>query len=125
MPCDGLLHRIVVPVKLVADCGSDEVRSVRVEALLDEKVHLSQIDVPQVDGNLLAIHDPGPYFTHVTHEKHPAAIRRDGIWTRPSDPQGPPGGRSASGSHPMFGSLTRTCLRPARCTASRRKAEHG
>src|SRR5215212_2927825 len=67
MPCDGLLDRLVVPVELVADCGPDEVRPVRVEALLHEKVHLSQIDVSQVDGDLLAIGHLRPQLAHVPH----------------------------------------------------------
>ena len=39
---DGLLHRVRVPVELVADRRPDEVRAIGIEALVDQQVDMAR-----------------------------------------------------------------------------------
>ena len=55
MACDGFLHCVVVAIELVADGGSDEIGAVRLKALLNQEVHLTEVHVTEVDGDLFAI----------------------------------------------------------------------
>src|SRR3954471_946027 len=80
MPSHRLPQRVFVPVELVADRGSDEVGAVGVECLLNEEVYLTEIDVSEVDGDLLAIPDLGPQLPYVAHCRHPATIQLDGTY---------------------------------------------
>ena len=54
-PGDRLPGRVGVPFDLIADRGADEVRAVRVEAVLDQQVDMAEIDVAEVDGDLFGI----------------------------------------------------------------------
>jgi hypothetical protein len=38
-----------VPFELVADCGSNEIGPVRVEALLNHQIDVAQVDVAEID----------------------------------------------------------------------------
>ena len=81
MASDGLLDRIVMAVKLVANGCSDKVRTIGVEPLLHEEVDMTEVDVAEVDRDLLAIAWPWSKLTYVVdHLCHPAAILMDGIW---------------------------------------------
>ncbi|MNT94301.1 hypothetical protein D3C72_2359540 [compost metagenome] len=53
LSADRLAHGVAMRGDLIADGGSDQVRPVRVEALLDQKIDLTQVDITQVDGDLL------------------------------------------------------------------------
>src|SRR5205807_761047 len=52
-PCRRLVQRGCPRFELGADGRADEVRAVRIEALLDQKVDLTEIHKPKVDGDLL------------------------------------------------------------------------
>ena len=80
MACDGFFHCVVVAIELVADGGSDEIGAVRVEALLNQEVHLTEVHVTEVDGDLFAIAHLGSKLAHTAHFNHPTTIRLDGIW---------------------------------------------
>src|SRR3954470_21554145 len=88
MPSHRLPQRVFVPVELVADRGADEVGAVGVECLLNQEVHLTQIDKSEVDGDLLAIPDLGLQLSYVAHYRHPDTIPLDGIWPCGSNAQG-------------------------------------
>jgi hypothetical protein len=81
VPFDRLPDGTVVPIKLDSNGRPDEVGSVGVEALLDEKVDMAQIDIAEVDRDLLAICSLRPKFMHIVcHGHHPHTISMDGRW---------------------------------------------
>jgi hypothetical protein len=57
--CHGLIHGARSRLELAANRRADEVRAVRVEALVDEQVDLAEIYQANVDRDLLALLDLG------------------------------------------------------------------
>jgi hypothetical protein len=55
MASDGLLDDVAMPLKLIADRRADEIGPVGIETVADQQIDLSQINKPQVDGDLLAV----------------------------------------------------------------------
>src|ERR1700742_3550853 len=49
----GLLDHVGVPLELVADRRPDEIRAVRIESVLHHQIHLAQVDIAKIDGDLL------------------------------------------------------------------------
>src|SRR5271169_2383002 len=83
MASDGLLDRVVMAVKLVANGCPDKVRTIGIEPLLHEEIDMTEVDVAEVDGDLLAIGRLRSKLTYVaSHQFHPLSICMDGIWRR-------------------------------------------
>ena len=105
---ESVLH---APVGRHSDGGSDEIGAVRVKALLNQEVHLTEVDVTEVDGDLFAIAHLGSKLAHAAHFNHPTTIRLDGIWPvlllLQVPPQAPPVASASRFlfSHPDFGVL--------------------
>src|SRR6266581_3662140 len=51
----GLPDHVGVAFELIADCGSNEIGSVRVKALMYHQVDLAEVDVAEIDRDLLAV----------------------------------------------------------------------
>src|SRR5580704_1557226 len=49
----GLLDHVGVPLELVADRRPDEIRAVRIESVLHHQIHMAQVDIAKIDGDLL------------------------------------------------------------------------
>ena len=80
--CHGLVHGARSRLELAADRGADEVRAVRVEALVDEQVDLAEIYQANVDRDLLALVDLGhapPLYITVPSGYHLLTIYVDGV----------------------------------------------
>jgi hypothetical protein len=69
---DALLDDIGMLVELIANGGADEVRAVRIEALVHHQVDLPEIDVAEVDGDLLKVTRLRSKLAHVGY--HPDTI---------------------------------------------------
>src|SRR5450631_1146179 len=52
---DGLFDRVSVACELIAYCGSDQVRSVRIKPLLNQQINLPQVDDAKVDRHFLRV----------------------------------------------------------------------
>src|SRR5436190_2220586 len=57
-PSNRLAQRIGMGGELIADGSANQVRPVRVEALLDKQVDLAEIDSAKIDGDLFAVGGP-------------------------------------------------------------------
>src|SRR2546430_1995531 len=68
----GLLDYLGVPFELVANCGTDEIRAVRVEPLLYHQIDTAQVDVAEIHRNLLGIPRLGSQYLHIA--SHPRTI---------------------------------------------------
>src|SRR5271163_846432 len=68
----GLLDRLVLAVKLVANGCADKVGTIRIESLLHEEVDMTKVNVAEIDGDLLTIARPRSKLAHVVG--HPYAI---------------------------------------------------
>src|SRR4051794_39975583 len=66
---DGVVHHGLAAVELTPDGRADEVGAVGEEPLVDEQVDLSEVDQPDVDGDLFALVDLG---------HSPSSIRKPG-----------------------------------------------
>src|ERR1700674_328022 len=69
----GLLDHLGVPFELVANCGTDEIRAVRVEPLLYHQIDTAQVDVAEIHRNLLGIPRLGSQFLHIAG--HPMTLQ--------------------------------------------------
>src|SRR5260370_38744515 len=74
----GLLDHLGVPFELVANCGTDEIRAVRVEPLLYHQIDTAQVDVAEIHRNLLGIPRLGSQFLHIAG--HPGTIQSPSSW---------------------------------------------
>jgi hypothetical protein len=50
-----MLDHVGMPFELIANGGANEVGSIGVEALLDHKVDLAEVNVAEIDRNLFAV----------------------------------------------------------------------
>ncbi len=68
---DGLLHRIGVTIELGSDRRTDEVGTIGVETLPDEKIDVPQIDEANVDRELFTIDGSGwDFISHLSSIYH-------------------------------------------------------
>src|SRR2546426_12290123 len=74
----GLLDHLGVPFELVANCGTDEIRAVRVEPLLYHQIDTAQVDVAEIHRNLLGIPRLGSQFLHIS--SHLSTIQPPSSW---------------------------------------------
>ena len=51
----GLFDDLGMAFELVADCGSNEVGSVRVKTLLNHQIDMPEVDEPEIDRDLFAV----------------------------------------------------------------------
>src|ERR1700722_323137 len=49
----GLLDHLGVSLDLIADRRPDEIRAVRIESVLHHQIHMAQVDIAKIDGDLL------------------------------------------------------------------------
>jgi hypothetical protein len=76
----GLFDDLGMAFELVADCGSNEICSVRVKALLNHQIDMAEVDEPEIDRDLFTVIGLGSQLTHIIgHRFHPFAIHMDGI----------------------------------------------
>jgi hypothetical protein len=77
-----LFDGLGVAFELVADCGSNEVGSVRVKTLLNHQIDMAEIDEPEIDRDLFTFTGLGSQWVHIIDHAyhHPYTIRMDGIW---------------------------------------------
>ncbi len=88
----GLFDDVHVTFELVADCGSNEIRAVRVEPFLHHQVDVTKIDITEIDRDFLGVRGLWPQCVDIArHHHHPFNICRDGIWMCFVACQGPPG----------------------------------
>ena len=82
LPDRGPLDHVDMAFELVADCGSNEVGPVRVEAFLHHQVDVAEVDIAEVDRDLLGVARPWSQFMYVSGHPlyHPYTICMDGIW---------------------------------------------
>ncbi|MNJ61975.1 hypothetical protein D3C77_577900 [compost metagenome] len=52
LPADRLTQGIAMGGKLVTDGGADQIGPIGVEALLNQKINLAQVDITQVERDL-------------------------------------------------------------------------
>jgi hypothetical protein len=50
-----LFDDLSMAFELVADCGSNEVGSVRVKALLNHQIDMAEVDEPEIDRDLFTV----------------------------------------------------------------------
>src|SRR5260370_36611178 len=74
----GLLDHLGVPFELVAKCGTDEIRAVRVEPLLYHQIDAAQVDVAEIHCNLLGIPRLGWQLPHIA--VNPSTIQSPSSW---------------------------------------------
>jgi hypothetical protein len=55
----GLFNDLGMAFELVANCGSNEVGSVGVKALLNHQIDMAEVDEPEVDRDLFTVIGPG------------------------------------------------------------------
>jgi hypothetical protein len=70
----GLLDRLVLVVKLVANGCPDKVGTIRIEPLLHEEVDMTKVNLAEIDGDLLTIVRPGAKLTHIVCHPHTICI---------------------------------------------------
>jgi hypothetical protein len=51
----GLFDDLGMTFELVADCGSNEVGSVRIKALLNHQIDMAEVDEPEIDRDLFTV----------------------------------------------------------------------
>jgi hypothetical protein len=61
----GLFDHVGVPFELIADCGSNEICSVRVEPFLHHQVDLTKIDKTKIDRDFLGVSGPWSNFVDI------------------------------------------------------------
>src|SRR6516164_10464361 len=74
----GLLDRLVLAVKLVANGRPDKVGTIRIEPLLHEEVDMTKVNVAEIDGNLLTVARPGSKLAHIVD--HPYTFHIPSTW---------------------------------------------
>ncbi len=80
----GLLDDVRVTFELVADCGSNEIGTVRVEPFLHHQVDVTEIDIAKIDGDFFIVSGFWSEFTNIGHGylpsiKHPCGWCMDGM----------------------------------------------
>ena len=73
-----LPHGFGMQCKLVSKCRSHEVRAVRIEALLDQQVDVTQIDHADIDRHLLRLARALPVFNYCSAALHVSHL--ESIW---------------------------------------------
>ncbi len=78
----GLLDHVRVTFELVADCGSDEIGTVRVEPFLDHKIDVTKVDITKIDRDFFGVCGLWSEFVNIAGHDfyHPCNICVDGIW---------------------------------------------
>jgi hypothetical protein len=74
-----LPDHVGVAFELIADCGPNEIGSVRVEAVVYHQVDLAEVDVAEIDRNLLAVTGPWSDLVHIFGHNLPS-IRHPSGW---------------------------------------------
>src|SRR6266446_6003463 len=82
----SLFDDISMAIEVVADRGSDEIRPVRVEPLLNHQVDVPEIHVAEIDRNFLAIADFGSKLTDVVGHVLPSRCHPDGWYMELATP---------------------------------------
>jgi hypothetical protein len=76
-----LLHRVGVGRELIADRRPDEVGSVRVETLANQKVYVAEIDESHIDRDFLAVAlSVAQSVDLASHLRHRLTLLLDGMW---------------------------------------------
>ena len=75
---DRALHFVRVHGELVANRRSNQIGSVRIEALLDEEVDLTEVHDAEVDRQLLGFRDANTAFERWV--RHLYTIRAPSVW---------------------------------------------
>jgi hypothetical protein len=53
--CNGFLHDLRMQRELVANGRANQVRAVRIKAFFNQKIDLSEVDRPEIDGDLFRL----------------------------------------------------------------------
>jgi hypothetical protein len=68
----GLFDDLGVAFELVADCGSNEICSVRVKALLNHQIDMAEVDEPEIDRDLFTLIGLGSQLMHAIYHRSPS-----------------------------------------------------
>ena len=75
----GLLDRIVMSIKLVANGRSDKIGTIRVEPFLHEEIDMTKVNIAEVDRYLFAVACLRTKFADIVgHRHHLHTIHMDG-----------------------------------------------
>src|ERR1700723_616213 len=74
----GLLDDVGVPLELIADCRPDEIRAVRIESVLHHQIHMAQVDIAKIDGDLLGFRRLRPQVLDIWG--HLSSIHKPSAW---------------------------------------------
>src|SRR3984885_4664619 len=74
----GLVDYVGVPLELIADRRPDEIRAVRIESVLHHQIHVAQVDIAKIDGDLLGFRRLRPQVLDI--RGHLISIHIPSVW---------------------------------------------